>query len=322
MKNLKSRGVILGVAGLIFLLRSAPSRGADAVCSTDGTQPIQTVTPTTVRPICKSGSLLSFDQDGVHRYACLNLPRQAQGTPAAGAKWPLLIYLHGSITTPDSLYREGKALFDLHDRYQLSDDSATKGFIILSPEGRRETPYAAVDQTGTGFHWDEWYRNPTENLDAKAVDHFLDEVMATGKVDPQRIYVFGWSNGAYMTELYGTWRSDRIAAVAQYAGANPWSRDPCPVDFSYTRKVPLFLMRNLCDALVPCATSSAWIATLKQQDWPFEYQSVGLKGNAVPAASACAQDCSKARGLFEHVRWPQPAVLTEMLDFLKQHPLP
>lgn len=322
MLNLKGRGVVLGLAGLM-LLQASPSRSADAVCSADGTQPIETVTPTTVRPICKQGSLLSFDQGGVRRYACLNLPPKAQGKAAAGAKWPLLIYLHGSITTPDSLYKEGKALFDLHNQYPLSSDPATKGFIILSPEGRRATPYASSGpQTGTGFHWDEWYRNPTENLDVKAVDHFLDEVVATGKVDPQRIYVFGWSNGAYMTALYGTWRSDRIAAVAQYAGANPWSRDPCPVTFSYTRKVPLFLMRNLCDALVPCATSSAWIETLRQQDWPFAYQSVSLKGDAAPSNSACAKECSKARGLFEHVRWPQAAVLTEMLDFLKQHPLP
>jgi predicted esterase len=313
---------ILGVAGLL-LLHPSPSRGADAICSADGTQPIQTAKPVTVKPICKEGSLLSFDQEGAHRYACLNLPRQAQGTPPAGAKWPLLIYLHGSLTTPDSLYKEGKALFDLHSSYPLSSDPAVKGFIILSVEGRRATPYTSTGpQTGTGFHWDEWYRNSTENLDAKAVDHFLDQVVAAGKVDPQRIYVFGWSNGAYMSALYGVWRSDRIAAIGQYAGADSWSREPCPVDFKYTRKVPLFLMRNLCDALVPCATTSAWIETLHQQDWPLGYQNVALKGDAAPADSSCAQDCSKARGLYEHVRWPKTAVLTEMLDFLKQHPLP
>jgi len=72
-----------------------------------------------------------------------------------------------------------------------------------------------------------------------------------GLVDPDRIYVFGWSNGAYMSELYGMWRSDWIAAIGQYAGANPWSRTPCPVPIPEGRKVPLVLLRNLCDALIP-----------------------------------------------------------------------
>lgn len=323
MVNATSRGLILGLAGMISLM-ATPLQAADATCSTTtGAPPIQTVQPTTIRPFCKQGSVLSFDQAGVRRYACLNLPRQATGHPPAGAKWPLLIYLHGSLTTPDSLYLEGNNLFDLHDSYPLSDNPALQGFIILSPEGRRATPYASTEfETGTGFHWDEWYRSSTENLDAQAVDHFLDAVVATGKVDPHRIYVFGWSNGAYMTALYGVWRSDRIAAMAQYAGADPWSREPCPVSFEHTRKVPLFLMRNLCDALVSCATTSAWIATLEQQDWPFDYRSLGLLGNRVRADRACDASCSTVQGIFEHVRWSRTGVLTEMLDFLKQHPLP
>jgi poly(3-hydroxybutyrate) depolymerase len=75
---------------------------------------------------------------------------------------------------------------------------------------------------------DTWYRNPDENLDALAIDHFLDEVIETGLIDTDRIYVFGWSNGGYMTALYGIWRKDRIAATGQYAAADPWTQLPCP----------------------------------------------------------------------------------------------
>lgn len=333
MMKRKSRGVICGFAGLLLLCAvpswsATPSKtgGTTPTCSTtDGTPPLQTANPpVTVPPDCKQGKRLSFEQDGLRRYACLNLPPQAQGAAApAGARWPLLIYLHGSRTMPDSLYLEGKNLLALHDQYPLSKDPAIKGFIILSPEGRRMVPWAAPDfQTGTGFHWDEWYRNSTENLDARAVDHFLDEVIATGKVDPRQIYVFGWSNGAYMAALYGVWRGDRIAAIGQYAGGDPWSRPPCPVAFTYTRKVPLFLMRNLCDAAVSCSTTSSWIATLKQTDWPFEFRSLDLKGNAVSPDSPCAASCPTKQGAYEHVRWPQTAVLSQMLDFLKQNSLP
>lgn len=303
---------------LLLLASGTPSFAEDPPCSADGAPPFPTVNPVTIPQLCHHGELLSYEQDGVKRYACLNLPRQAR--LGADRKWPLVIYLHGSRTTPDSLYLSGRDLFDLQDTYPLSDDPEVRGFILLSPEGRRAEPWQSV--TGKGFHWDEWYRNPDENLDALAIDHFLDEVVARGDVDPHRIYVFGWSNGAYMTALYGIWRSDRIAAMAQYAGANPWSRTPCAVTQPASREVPLFLLRNLCDALVPCATTSEWIDTLTEQDWPFEYRNLSLRGRVVAADRSCAQECSTARGIYEHVRWPNRQALRQMLGFLKANPLP
>ncbi|HJX27705.1 MAG TPA: prolyl oligopeptidase family serine peptidase [Thermoanaerobaculia bacterium] len=313
----------VGLTALLLAFQGAEAFGAEVpACFPDGAPPMPLAQPVTVRPLCFQGRLLSFDQAGVTRYACLNAPRQSRGEQTEG-KWPLLIYLHGSLTTPDSLYLLGKDLYDLHDTYPLSDDPAVRGFFILSPEGRRATPWASDGpETGTGFHWDEWYRNPSENLDALAIDHFVEAALATGRIDPERVYVFGWSNGAYMSALYGNWRSDRIAAIAQYAGADPWSRTPCPVPLEVEREVPLVLMRNLCDLLVPCATSSEWIETLSERDWPFEYHNLGLKGGIVSPDSQCAESCSTARGLYEHVRWPKKGALQKMLSFLRQHTVP
>jgi predicted esterase len=191
---------------------------------------------------------------------------------------------------------------------------------VLSPMGLRDRPAGAL--SGTGFHWDEWYRNPTANLDALAIDHFLDEVVARGLVDTNRIYVFGWSNGAYMAALYGMWRANRIAAIAQYAGGNPWTRLPCPVPMTWTRRVPIALMRNLCDALVPYSATQEWIEALQAQDWPFEYQSLDLHGAATAPDAAPPERSNKLRGLYEHVRWPDRAVFEKALAFLGRHPLP
>jgi poly(3-hydroxybutyrate) depolymerase len=291
-------------------------------CSVHGAPPIRTEQPVTIPLHCHRGQLLHFRQNDVTRYACLNVPQQAEEEQAIERKWPMLIYLHGSLTTPESLYLSGRELFDLHDTFPLSGDPEVHGFYVLSPEGRRATPWASGGpQTGSGFHWDEWYRNPSENLDALAIDHFLEEVIATGRIDTRRIYVFGWSNGAYMAALYGVWRGERIAAIGQYAGADPWSRTPCPVPLHAPRKVPLVLLRNLCDALVPCATTNAWIETLAHHAWPFEFHNLGLLG-AVTAETRCAPRCSKERGLFEHVRWPNREALEEMLGFLLRHPRP
>jgi hypothetical protein len=126
-----------------------------------------------------------------------------------------------------------------------------------------------------------------------------------------------------MAALYGVWRSGRIAAIAQYAGADSWSRDPCPVSFVFDRQVPLVLLRNLCDALVPCDTTNNWIDTLPEQHWPFEYHCINVLGTKTDQDRVCVQHCSRGAGLFEHIRWPAGDVLAEdMLSLLKQHTLP
>src|ERR1041384_3585721 len=225
---------------LVFALLANEPSGTPPPCNaTTGAPPIRTVMPVTKRVSCNGGRLLSFDQNGVERYACLNLPAQARRAPA-GRKWPLIIYVHASETTPESLYKSGKSLYDVHDTYALSDREGVRGFILLAPEARRAMAWPGTKgATQTGFRWDEWYRDPETNLDAAAIDHFLDVAIATGLVDLHRIYVFGWSNGAFTAALYGIWRGERIAAIGQYAGASPFARPPCPVPMPSGPRVPI-----------------------------------------------------------------------------------
>ncbi len=288
-------------------------------CGQYGTPPIRTVYPVTIPLKCEDGELLSWQQSSVIRYACLNYPEQAS---TENHKWPLVVFLHGSIASPMSIYTLGKEFFALRDSYQLSDSASVQGFILLSPEGRIAKPYTGPNpETGEGFHWDTWYRNPAENLDALAIDHFIDEVVATGKVDTKRIYVWGWSNGAFMTVLYSSWRSSRIAAMGQYAGANPWTRTPCPVPMSYTRQVPLYLMRNLCDALVPCSLTKEWINNLDSTNWPHVNHSLNYVGDTVSQSMPCYTDCTESMGLACDIRFPRLGPILGMLQYFKEHPL-
>jgi poly(3-hydroxybutyrate) depolymerase len=320
---LKPHSVLTALLATALLLPTAAS--ADTTqpqCSATGTPPLQTVAPVSERPKCKNGQVLSFEQAGITRYACLNLPPHAAGSQG---QWPLLVYLHGSMTTPDSLYHAGRNLLALSQDYPLSRDGTTRGFIILSPEGRRAKAWPSDGpHTGTGYHWDEWQRDPEKNLDVQAIDHFVEQVSAGGQVDPKQIYVFGWSNGAFMAVLYGSWRQDKIAAVGQYAGADPWSRTPCPVSMpTEGRQVPLTLLRNLCDALATCQQTGSWSATLTKLNWPSQRYDLAFSGKLAEAGASCAQSCGKAHGLYEHIRWPQKTVLADgLLGFFKQHPLP
>jgi len=306
---------------LVPLLALTSAAAAQPTCSATGTPPLETVAPVTERPGCQGGQVLSFDQAGVTRYACFNRPPQAV---AGAAKWPMIVYLHGSMTTPDSLYRSGHALFALSRDYPLSTQAATKGFLLLAPEGRRAKAWASDGpHTGTGYHWDEWQRDPAKNLDVQAIDHFIEQAVATGLVDPRQIYVFGWSNGADMAVLYGAWRAERIAAVGQYAGTDPWQRSPCPVAMPAGRQVPLVLLRNLCDALAQCSATSSWSNTLALRNWPLRRVDLSWAGKEAGPDAQCVQACGEARGLYEHIRWPQQTVLgDQLLGFFKAHPLP
>ncbi len=289
-------------------------------CDEYGAPPMETASNVTLPVQCQDGELLTWEQGDVTRYACLNYPDQVD---SAAYRWPMIVYLHGSLRDPTSLYSDGEDLFDLRNDFQMSDNKDIHGFIILSPEGRRATPYSGDGPaTGEGFHWDEWYRNPDENPDVQAIDHFIDTIVGTGLVDTSRIYVFGWSNGAYMTVLYSTWRSDMVAAMGQYAGADPWTRTPCPVTMTYTRQVPLFLLRNLCDKLVPCSATTEWIDTLQAVNWPFEYHSLTY-GGEMTTSDECSTSslCDGKVGLQEHFRWPDSDALTAMLEFFRDHPL-
>jgi hypothetical protein len=178
-------------------------------------------------------------------------------------------------------------LFDVRDTYALSDDEGARGFILLSPEARRAMAWPGTQgATATGFRWDEWYRDPQANLDAAAIDHFLDAAIATGLVDPRRIYVFGWSNGA---------------SIGQYAGASPSPRPPCPVPMPPGPQVPIILIRNLCDAVVPCSETNEWISDLTAAHWPFEHYNLWDNGAEASALEGCAKNCSELQGVHDHI---------------------
>ncbi|HWW59978.1 MAG TPA: prolyl oligopeptidase family serine peptidase [Thermoanaerobaculia bacterium] len=326
--DLRSHVRLVHFLTLVLAIHSLPvqanqqPQSAPPCNAVTGAPPIETVTPVTKKVACQGGRLLRFDQGGVERYACLNLPAQAMRPQEQSTrKWPLVIYLHASLTTPASLYKEGKDLFELHDTYSLSNDENVKGFILLAPEGRRAKVWPGGNgATQTGFRWDEWHRDPVTNLDAAAIDHFLDETIATGLVDTRRVYVFGWSNGGFMAALYGVWRGDRVAAIGQYASASPWERPPCPVPLPANPHIPLVLIRNLCDRVAPCTETSAWISELTSAGWPFESYNLWNDGSEAPAAQTCAKNCSPAQGVEDHVRWPKGSVLkNRLLPFFKQH---
>jgi poly(3-hydroxybutyrate) depolymerase len=345
-------GIAAWVAAAALLV-AAPARAQD--CNPFGNPP-RAVVPDVTQVTCAGGTMMTSwtDGEGTERRACLYEPASASPTNPL----PLLVYLHPSLFTADTLPTATNIL-EFQETADLNGKPDRPGFIVLAPEGRATTHYYPVpDDQGTG--WDNWYRQLHKrggdvtvdgvtyphNVDAATIDHFIDDVVATGKVDKKRIFITGWSNGAAMAVLYGLNRR-RIAAAAVYTGPNPFRafNDPCPQMPTRRRarsddqirvsnaRLPILHVHNACDIAGICPNGTLLLDQLL--DIRVRFTDVIIDG-AQQQVSMCDPGCGtnpdadmsfadNPRGYTEgsqnHVRWPTEWTET-MLAFFRDRGRP
>jgi len=237
--------------------------------------------------------------------------------------------------TADSVRLTG--LVGLIDKGDLGGKSP--GFILLAPEGRYSSHfYPGFDSNALG--WDNWYRQlrPAgdvtiagtvyhENVDAAAIDHFVQELLSTRNVNRRRIYSMGWSNGAAMALLYALNRP-WIAAAAVYSAPDPFAAlfDVCtqiPVTVTpagdgqaqiFNPHVPLMHVRNSCDIGGICPNGSRFATRMRALGNILDDVILDPSGRRV---TSCDDTCgtdemadgrigrgASLRGLVNHMRWP------------------
>ncbi len=332
----------------------ATSAHAAGACGPFGNAPRARVFDVTVTT-CLGGVTVGpwIDGDGTIRNACLYEPASA----SPSRPLPLVVYLHPSLFTADTI-PVATNLLALRDTADLTGDPSRPGFILLAPQGRATTHfYPTPDDQGTG--WDNWYRqlDPSggprvaaghvypQNVDAATIDHFVAAEIATGKVDTNRIYVTGWSNGSAMAVLYGLNRP-QVAAIAVYSAPNPFRAfdDPCPQVPTFTapastasvrvwnRRLPAYHVHNDCDIAGICPNGELLRAELESLGLAVE--DVIIDSAELPA-DQCLDACGTnpdgdmdptanplgfAVGTANHGRWPL-LWTADMLRFLRDHPL-
>ncbi|MCZ2340275.1 MAG: hypothetical protein LC104_00590 [Bacteroidales bacterium] len=152
----------------------------------------------------------------------------------------LVVVLHGTGGTADWA----------EDETGWSHTADQEGFLLVLPQGLPPNPAMPPRFLSNPPRWNDGATKPgdllhTETDDVAFLDALLDDVLIRDGVDPHRVYLTGFSNGAGMTFRYAAERSERLAAIAPVAGYC-WIREPC-----LTRPIPTLFIVGEADPLIP-----------------------------------------------------------------------
>ena len=184
-------------------------------------------------PVSRDLTSIEFEQSssfmvGGDRATFVTLPvGYSQDVPA-----PLLIDLHGYMSTSLN-----------HEKFAKMDVAAqARGVIYAAPDG-------LPDSQGYQF-WNaskaccNFNNNPVD--DAAFIQSLIDEISSKASVDPKRIFVFGHSNGHFMTYKFACSHPETVAAVAGLAGA----MDIDPASCGATKAVSVLHIHGTDDATI------------------------------------------------------------------------
>jgi len=159
----------------------------------------------------------------------LSLPPGYDDAAAAGARWPLLVFLHGAGESGNDLEK-----VKIH------------GPPKLIAAGTFDHPCIVVAPQCPGRGW---------NTDMVAA--LIDDVCRTRRVDEDRIYLTGLSMGGYGTWALAAAHPERFAAIAPICGGGN------PADASKLRGLPIWVFHGEKDAVVPLDASRAMVTALE-----------------------------------------------------------
>jgi polyhydroxybutyrate depolymerase len=189
---------------------------------------------------------------GESRDYLLHIPHGYTGSTAV----PLVISLHGAMNWP--------ALQMIVTRWNESADE--HGFIAAYPAGDGGGPAT----------WSE--------TDVGSISRLIDQLSASYRIDPKRIYVNGLSNGGGMSHAIGCTIPDRVAAIGAVAAAITFPYQWCPSP----KPVPLIAFHGTADRITPYHGGKVWIAPSPFPDIPMWASTWAAKNGCAPAPSTSA----------------------------------
>ena len=202
--------------------------------------------------------------DGVKRHYLVHVPPAER----SNAPVPVVLLLHGGYGSAVGVTRVTGGFQALADR---------AGFIAVYPDAK-------------GNHWDDGRETlMSRTNDVAFIAVLLDTLAAEHRIDAQRVYAVGISNGGMMTLRLACELSNRFAAVATVAANMPAALVPA---CHPARAVPLVMFSGTADPLMPYAGGKV----------------AGLAGGRVLSAPETAAFWARAHRLAES---PQTSALPD-----------
>jgi polyhydroxybutyrate depolymerase len=127
---------------------------------------------------------------------------------------------------------------------RFSNVADREGFLIVYPEG--------IDEV--------WNPSPGSR-DVQFISDLIDHLQMRCRVDPNRIYASGHSNGGGMADRLACDLSDRIAAIGTISGAYQSTRNCSP-----SRPVPVFAIHGTADTIIPYEGIPAWASAWAERN--------------------------------------------------------
>ena len=144
--------------------------------------------------------LETVEVDGMTRHGLVYVPTtRPANTPA-----PLVIFLHGAGI--DMLYAV--------NGFGIREEAERAGFVALFPNGTPPAMGCCAFNDG-----DPRFGEKQPPDDVKFISELLDVVTEKYRIDPDRVYATGMSNGGAMSYRLACELSDRLAAIAPVAAA-------------------------------------------------------------------------------------------------------
>lgn len=156
----------------------------------------------------------------------LSLPA---GYEDSDRRWPLMLFLHGSGESGESLAKV-----------------KANGPPKLIAGNERAFPCIVVSPQSPGRGWNPDY-----------LAALLDDICATYRVDPERIYLTGLSMGGYGTWMLAAAQPDRFAAIVPICGGGN------PADANKLNGIPIWVFHGAEDKTVKLENSTKMVDALK-----------------------------------------------------------
>jgi polyhydroxybutyrate depolymerase len=180
--------------------------------------------------------------------------------PAPSGKVPLVLFLHASGETPAKAASETG----------LDGLAGTERFIAVFPPA-----------SGRGWAASVTRGLPDDAVDARWLSALLDHLLATEPIDPDRVFVAGFSIGAVMTDKLACQLSDRVAAAVIVAGT-PWAGGDCAPE----RPVSMLIIHGTDDPTFTYASAEALARQWRELDRCTETAPATTVGSDATSVSA------------------------------------